>query len=57
MEKEPTQDKCQVCSFVATPEVFEENADKCPVCGSTDIDDVTIKPYEEDEEGGNLNLH
>ncbi len=45
--EEITYDKCQVCGYMATSDMF---GDKCPICGSEDIDDAQFNPYTDDDD-------
>ena len=40
-------DKCQVCGHVEKSTTFGE---RCPICGSEDIDDANFDPYKDDDE-------
>jgi predicted Zn-ribbon and HTH transcriptional regulator len=47
-EKEPI-DKCQICGYEAPSSIFVDNANRCPICGSEDVDDANTNPYEDDD--------
>lgn len=44
--------KCQLCYHVADSFYFIHN--KCPICGSDDIDDADFDPYQEDDDDDEL---
>jgi rubrerythrin len=44
--KNLTFDICLVCGWVGLSDEVTDN--KCPVCGSEDMDDVDADPYEDD---------
>ena len=41
-----TFDKCLVCGWVGLSDEVQDN--KCPVCGSDDMDDIDADPYKDD---------
>lgn len=47
-EDEPL-DQCQICMFIAPSSEFVENGNKCPNCGSEDVDDANTNPYDDDD--------
>jgi predicted Zn-ribbon and HTH transcriptional regulator len=47
--KEEPNDRCQICGYEALSSEFVENDNKCPVCGSEDVDDANTNPYEDDD--------
>ena len=42
-----TFDKCLICGWRGLSEDVKDD-NKCPVCGSLDMDDIDADPYEED---------
>ena len=48
-KKHQTYDKCQICNYIAKSQKFgKPEKPKCPICGSTDINDVSYNPYNDD---------
>ena len=49
MSKKPTYDKCQICLYVGKSKEFgDADNPECPNCGSSDINDISFNPYEDD---------
>lgn len=46
--KKVTYDKCQICGFTGKSNLFIDN--KCPICGSEDVDDADFDPYNDDDD-------